>query len=294
MDYKNFLLLSVFLAISGSPNYMLTNGQASQANRRNTNRDRNKLSEIGRSVLKDAFYEDNSFIVRIRSQMNSTVRICNGILMEEQLVLTDVTCIKYYNGMLNIDANYIQVLAGDPANETSYKVDQVYLNKADPEDRDSELALLRLVKPLRVESQCRNLIRPEKNQSIEFETSVRVIGYTNAPFELKENRSKVSKRVGASKFICTSPENVEETPGRFLLKGAPLLIMVDCRQYQLIGILTKSELTLDSPKREQDCYVMVSTQIKWYERVKSLTALAAKNAGGSTQPSVVVVPVDED
>lgn len=293
MDFKSFLLLSILLAISGYPECLITSGQGSQSNtRRPSSRDRNRVAESRpNAVLKDAFYEDNAFVVRIRTQLNTTVVTCNGILMEEQLVLTDVTCIKY-QGMFNIDASYVQVLAGDPSNETSYKVEQIYLNKADPDDRESELALLRLVKPLKVESQCRNLIRPEKNQSIEFETPVRVIGYTTS-FELKENRSRVSKRAASSKFICTTPENVNETPGTFLLRGAPLLIMVDCRQFQLIGVLTKSEYTLDTPKKQQDCYVMVSTQIRWYERVKTLTALAAKAGGASTQPSVVVVSGDD-
>lgn len=286
----------MFLALVSS--LILTNHLASaQASLRRpvaANRNRGTLPEKP-AVLKDAFYEDSNFVVRIRTIYNQTSSItCNGVVMEDHLVLSDVTCIKY-QGMANIDAKFVQVIAGEPSNETVYDVDQIYINKADPRDSGTELAILKLTRPLRVDAQCRQLIRPEKNHSIEYETNVRVIGYTQN-FELKENRSRVAKRTQLNKYICTTPSDYNETPGSQLLKGAPLLHMVDCRQYQLVGILTRTDTLIESTpaaKKHQDCYVMVSAQIKWYEQVKSLTTLAAKNDGQS-KPSVVVVTVDDN
>lgn len=249
------------------------------------------------SVLKDAFLEDNSFVVRIRTTYNHThSTYCNAIVMEEQLVLSDVSCIKY-QGMANIDAKYVHVIAGEPNNETEFEVEQIYINKADPKDPGTELALLKLFRPIRADAQCRQLIRPERNYSIEPESAVRVIGFTTGS-ELKENRTKIVKKLPGSKYICTSPADINETPGYQLLRGAPLLHMVDCRQYQLVGIFTKLDTIVESiqgPRKQQDCYVMVSLQMKWYEQVKSLTSLAAKNDGSSQpQPSVIVVSVDDD
>lgn len=247
--------------------------------------------------MKDAFFEDNSFVVRIRTTYNHSSSVtCNAVLMEEQLVLSDVTCIKYQQ-MANIDAKFVHVLAGEPFNETEYEVEQIYINKADPKDPGTELALLKLAKPIVAESQCRHLIRPEKNHAIEADTAVRVIGYTR-DYELKENRARIHKKQSASnnKYLCTTPTDLNETPGSFLLKGAPLLHMVDCKQFQLVGILTKLETVQpETPilsRKHQDCYVMVSTQMKWYEQVKSLTSLKAKNDGASNQQSVIVVTVD--
>lgn len=268
----------------------LANGQAV----RRPSGNRNKLPDKP-AILKDAFHEDNAFVVRIRTTYNQTTSItCNAVVMEEQLVLSDVTCIKY-QGMANIDARYVHVIAGEPASEQVFEVDQIYINKADPKDPGTELALLRLTRPLKVDTQCRQLIRPERNHSIEFETGVRVIGYTQN-YELKENRSKIARRSQSNKYVCTTAAEVNETPGSQLLKGAPLLSMVDCRQYQLVGILTKLETVQENTpasKKHQDCYVMVSSQMRWYEQVKSLSILAAKNDGASTQPSVVLVTVDD-
>lgn len=283
----SLIVLVTFLSSGNGADCQLSGN----SRRQQPNRNRNQEKQL---ILKDAFYEDNSFVVRIRTTYNHTSSItCNAILMEEQLVLSDVTCIKYH-GMANIDAKFVHVIAGEAFNETEYEVEQIYINKADPRDPGTELALLKLAKPIRADTQCRQLIRPEKNHAIESDTAVRVIGYTNW-FELKENRTKVVRRQPGSKYLCTVPSDLNETPGSLLLKGAPLLHMVDCKQYQLVGILTKLETIADSassPKKHQDCYVMVSTQMKWYEQVKSLTSLAAKNDGASTQPSVVVVTVD--
>lgn len=236
--------------------------------------------------MKDAFYEDNAFVVRIRTSYNNTSSIsCNAVVMEDQLVLSDVTCIKY-QGMANIDARFVHVLAGEYNNESEYEVEQIYMNKADLRDPGTELALLKLAKPLKIDSQCRHLIKPERNFMIDSESSVRVIGYTK-DFELKESRGKSGKRNGTSKYICTSPGDVNDTPGTYLLKGAPLLHMVDCRQYQLVGILAKTESVIEtSPmaRKHQDCYVVVSMQMRWFDQVKSLTMLKAKN-GVTSEPN---------
>lgn len=288
----HLVILSIVLAAVCMQNNQ-TNGQSNNSRRNPNNRNRNpdKLP-----ILKDAFLEDNSFVVRIRTTYNHTTSItCNAVVMEDQLVLSDVTCIKY-QGMANIDAKFVQVLAGEPSNESIYEVEQIYINKADQRDPGTELALLKLSRPLKTDSQCRQLIRPEKNHSIEYETSVRVVGYTNN-YELKESRSKVSKKSASNKYVCTSPADINETPGTHLLKGAPLMHMVDCRQYQLVGVLTKIDTLSDAspgPKKHQDCFVMVSTQMRWYEQVRSLTTLAAKNDGSSTQPSVIVVTVEDE
>lgn len=289
-SWTQFTIFSFLLATICLQNN-LTNGQSNSRRNQNKNRGPEKPP-----ILKDAFLEDNSFVVRIRTSYNHTSFVtCNAVVLEENLILSDVTCIKY-QGMANIDAKFVQVIAGEPNNESVYEVDQIYINKADQRDPGTELALLKLSRPLRVDSQCRQLIKPEKNHSIEYETAVRVVGYTNS-YELKENRSKVAKKTASNKYICTTPADLNETPGNFLLKGAPLMHMVDCRQYQLIGILTKLDTLSESspgPKKHQDCYVMVSTQMRWYEQVKSLTSLAAKNGAASTQPSVIMVTVEDD
>lgn len=289
-NWAQFVIISIVIVAICIQNN-LTSGQSNS--RRNQNRNK---PPVGSTILKDAFLEDNSFVVRIRTTYNHTTYVtCNAIVMEDQLVLSDVTCIKY-QGMANIDAKFVQVIAGEPNNETVYEVDQIYINKADQRDPGTELALLKLSRPLRVDTQCRQLIRPEKNHSIEYETAVRVVGYTNS-YELKENRSRVAKKTASNKYICTTPSDINDTPGSYLLKGAPLMHMVDCRQYQLVGILTKLDLLSESvagSKKHQDCYVMVSTQMRWYEQVKSLTSLAAKNDAASTQPSVIMVTVEDE
>lgn len=258
---------------------------------------RNRFGPEKAPILKDAFFEDNSFVVRIKTTYNQTTSItCNAVLMDEQLVLSDVTCIKY-QGMANIDSKFVQVIAGEVMNETVYEVEAIYINKADPRDPSTELALLRLSRPIKTETQCRNLIRPELNHSIEFETAVRVIGYTSN-YELKENRTRVAKKTLGSKYICTLPADLNETPGSQLLKGAPLLHMVDCKQFQLVGILTKLDFFTEpvpNPRKHQDCYVMVSTQMRWYEKVKILNTLAAKNDRATPNDSgVIVVTVDDE
>lgn len=263
---------------------------------RRTQLNRNRLPEKS-SSLKDAFYEDHSYVVRIRTSYNHTTSItCNAVLMEGQLVLSDVTCIKY-QGMANIDAKFVQVLSGDSNNESIHDVEQIYINKADPRDPGTELALLRLARPLLLTTECKTLQRPERNYSIENETKVRVVGFTQNN-ELKESRGKVLKKTQPSKYVCTTSGELNSTPGCQLLRGAPLLQMTECNQFQLVGILSRMDLVSDliatGPKRHQDCYVMVSSQMKWFDQVKSLTSLAAKNDGKSTnQPNVVVVSEDE-
>lgn len=264
---------------------------------------RNKYNGKNGPIVKDAFLEDNSFIVRIRTTYNpQNVTTCNGVVMEEQLIMSDVSCIKYGAGnMANIDAKFVQVITGDPHDrETIYEVEQIYVNKADPKDPGSELAVLKLAKPLIADSPCRNLIKPERNHSMELETQVRVIGFTQDG-ELKENRSRVSKKLSmnqSNKFICTTPADLNETPGKFLLKGAPLLFMVDCRQYQIVGIWSSTITTNESQallRKQQDCYVMVSSQMKWFDQVKSLATLAAKKDDDSrAQPSIIMVTVTDD
>lgn len=269
---------------------LITFGQSA---RRPQGGNRNRIAERP-SFLKDVYHEDNSFVVRIRTTYNQTTSItCNAVVMEDYLVLSDITCIKY-QGMFNVDARFVQVIAGESNNETVYDVDQIYINKADPKDPTTELALLKLNRPLQVDIECRQLLRPEKNHSIEFDTPVRTIGFTNN-FEIKENRSRIAKKTQANRYICTTPGSLNETPGSYLLKGAPLLHMVDCRRYQIVGIYTKLETVTEngsSQKKHQDCYVSVSAQIKWYDQVRSLATLAAKN-DGSAQPSLVVVSVDD-
>lgn len=248
-------------------------------------------------VLKDSFYEDNKFLVKIRTTYNSTSAItCNAVLMEPNLVVSDVTCIKY-SGIANIDAKFVQVIAGESNDEVSYDVEQIYINKADPKDPGTELALLKLSQPIRIEPECRQLMKPMINRSIEPETLVRVVGFTK-DFELKENRTRVGGKKGPmSKYICTAPSDVNDTPGGQLLKGAALLQLINCQQYQLLGILAKTEAITESippVKKHQDCFVAVSTMVKWFDQVKSLSSLAAKNDGASTQPSVIVVTLPDD
>lgn len=259
---------------------------------------RNQLNryKTDKTVLKDSFYEDNNYLVRIRTTYNSSSSItCNAVLLEPNLVVSDVTCIKY-SGIANIDAKFVQVIAGDTSDEVSYEVEQIYINKADIRDPGTELALLKLGRPIIIESECRQLMKPMMGRSIEPETSVRVVGFTK-DFDLKENRTRVGgKKSSHSKYICTAPSEVNETPGTQLLKGAALVQIIDCQRYQLLGILAKTETITESVppvKKHQDCYVAVSTMIRWFDQVKSLSSLAAKNDGASTQPSVVVVTLSD-
>lgn len=250
-------------------------------------------------MLKDAFYEDNSFLVRIRTNYNnSTTTTCNAVVMDDRLVLSDVSCIKYH-GMANIDARYVHVIAGDVFNETAYEIEQIYLNKADMRDPGTELALLKLSKPLKMDSQCRDLSKPTWNSSsLESESSVRVIGFTKDQ-DLKENRSRSGRRNSTSKYICTQPGDQNETPGSTLLRGAPLLHLSDCGKYTLVGILSRTDTiydTLPSHRKHQDCYVLVANQMKWYDQVKTLTSLAAKNGDDPSTRSYapIIVEVDSD
>ena len=253
-------------------------------------------ARVERPVLKDAFYEDNKAIVRIKTTYNASSSItCNGVVMDmANLVLSDVSCIKY-QGMANIDARYVQVISGEPGQEEFYEVDQIFINKANPNDPSTELALLKLKRAIQFTSACLNIRPPELNTSLVPESSVRVIGYTQN-YELKENRTKISRRVpnGSEKYVCTTPADHSETPGAQLLKGAPLLAPVDCRTFHMVGILTRVDSFFDGNRKQQDCYVMINSQIKWYNQVKTLATLAAKNdAHAPTQPSVVEVTVEE-
>lgn len=255
---------------------------------------RNKQPE--RPILKDAFHEDYKAIVRIRTSYNSTTSVtCNGVLMDSPtLVLSDVSCIKY-QGMANIDARYVQVITGEQYREVYHDVDQIFINKANPNDPSTELALLKLKKGIEVESPCTEIRPPQLNTSASADSHVRVVGFTSS-FELKENRTQTSKRIplGSDKYLCTSPSDLNETPGSQLLRGAPLLAPVDCKVYHMVGILTKIDVYFDgATKKQQDCFVMVNSQMRWYNQVRTLATLAAKNDGGDTaQPSVVVVSVD--
>lgn len=286
-----FLIVASLLITCASAAAQSTRRPAAPANRYQT---RDKSAN-----LKDAFYEDNSFVVRIRTTYNNTSSItCNAVLMDEQLVLSDITCIKY-QAMANIDARYVHVLDGEPGNETEYEVEQIYLNKADLRDPTTELALLKLHKPLRIDSQCRHLTKPESHTIVESESNVRVIGYSR-DFELKESRLRSSRRNRTDKYICTEPNPVGDSPGNFLLKGAPLLHMIDCRQYQIVGILAKTEVFMEtSPvaRKQHDCYVVVALQRRWFDQVKSLTSLKAKNDGVTQEPNwwqPIVVTVEPE
>lgn len=254
----------------------------------------NRNKPADRPVLKDTFYEDNKAIVRIRTTYNASTSVsCNGVVMDTpNLVLSDVSCIKY-QGMANIDAKYVQVITGETFQEEYHEVDQIYINKANPNDPSTELALLRLRRPIQVETPCTDIKPPQLNTSYVPETNVRVIGYTQNNFELKENRTRISRRVppGSEKYVCTASSDLNETPGSQLMKGAPLFYQVDCKVYHMIGILTKVDTYFDGTSRkQQDCYVMVNSQTRWYNQVKSLASVAlnAKNAPVS-EPSVVVI-----
>lgn len=276
-----FAIVSLTATIAGA--------QSSSGPRRPPERRREKAS-----LLKDAFYEDNGFVVRIKtSYNNSSTTTCNAVVMDERLVLSDTTCIKYH-GMANIDARFVHVLAGDVYNESIYEIEQIYLNKADLRDPGTELALLKLSKPIKMDFQCRNLSKPEKTLQLEPDANVRVIGFTKDQ-ELKENRGKSSRRNTTGKYICTQPGDVHETPGSTLLKGAPLLHMVDCGQYELVGILSRTDTIYDtfpSHRKHQDCYVMVTPQLRWYEQVRSLASLGAKNSESSSTNSYAPIVVE--
>ena len=248
-------------------------------------------------VLKDAFYEDNRAIVRIKTTYNATYSVsCNGVVMDSHnLVLSDISCIKY-QGMANIDARFVQVLAGEPHQEEVYEVEQIFINKANPNDPSTELALLKLKHAIPVSSGCVDLKPPDLNMSFVPDIAVRVIGYTNN-FELKENRTKISKRFSreSDKYVCTAPSDHNETPGNFLMKGAPLIRPVECNLRHMIGILTRVDTFFDSKQKSQDCFVMINSQLRWYNQVKMLATLAAKTeaSGATSRPPVVVVTVDD-
>lgn len=252
-------------------------------------------ARVERPVLKDAFYEDNKAIVRIRTTYNASSSVsCNGVVMDmPNLVMSDISCIKY-QGMANIDAKFVQVITGEVGQEDFYDVDQIFINKANPNDPSTELALLKLRRSINAETPCLNVSPPQLNTSFVPESTVRVIGYTQQ-FELKENRTKISRRVptGSDKYICTQPADANETPGTQLMKGAPLLSPIDCRTYHMIGILTKIDSFFDGTfRKHQDCYVMLNSQMRWYDKVKSLASFTAKNDLIESKPSVVVVSVD--
>lgn len=250
-------------------------------------------------VLKDAFYEDNRAIVRIRTTYNATYSVsCNGVVMDtHNLVLSDISCIKY-QGMANIDARFVQVIAGEPNQEELYEVEQIFINKANPNDPSTELALLKLKQPIPVSSGCVDLKPPDMNMSFVPDIAVRVIGYTNN-FELKENRTKVSRRFPkeSDKYVCTAPSDYNESPGSFLMKGAPLIRPVECNLRHMIGILTRVDTFFEGKQKSQDCFVMINSQLRWYNQVKMLAlgTLAAKDDAGSAagQPNVRVVTVDD-
>lgn len=251
---------------------------------------------IDKPILKDAFYEDNKPIVRIRTTYNATSSVtCNGVVMDTyNLVLSDVSCIKYH-GMANIDAKYVQVIAGEYGQEEYYDVDQIFINKANPNDPSTELALLKLKRGISISSPCLDIRPPELNTSFVPDSSVRVIGYTQN-YELKENRTKISKRVpnGSEKYVCTTPADYGETPGAQLLRGAPLIVPVDCRTFHMIGILTRVDTFLDGNRKQQDCYVMINSQLRWYNQVKSLATLGAKkDPNAPDQPSVVLIEAED-
>lgn len=253
-------------------------------------------AKIEKPILKDAFYEDNKAIVRIKTTYNATSSVtCNGVVMDTlNLVLSDVSCIKY-QGMANIDAKFVQVIAGESTQEEYYDVEQIFINKANPNDPSTELALLKLRRPIQISSPCSDIRPPELNTSFVPDSSVRVIGYTQN-YELKENRTKISKRVpnGSEKYVCTTPADYGDTPGSQLLKGSPLIVPVDCRTFHMIGILTRVDTFLDGNRKQQDCYVMINSQLRWYNQVKSLATLAAKNdVDAPARPSVVVVEVED-
>lgn len=261
----------------------LADGQASRPNqpgRRPMSGIKNRGADKP-PILRDAFYEDNNFVVRVRTTYNQTTSItCNAIVLDRSIVMSDVTCIKY-QGMFNIDARYVHVIAGEAHNETVHEVEQIYINKVDTKDPSTELAILKLNRPLEQDTQCRELLLPPRNLSLVEENPIRVIGYTTS-YELKENRSRVTRRSiplpANNKYICTAPADLNETPGTQLLKGAPLLNVVDCKNYQLVGILTKTETFLEANvRKQQDCYVLVSSVMRWYDQVRMLTSqLAAK------------------
>lgn len=248
-------------------------------------------------ILKDAFYEDNRAIVRIKTTYNSTYSVsCNGVVMDTfNLVLSDVSCIKY-QGMANIDAKFVQVVAGEPHQEEHHEVEQIYINKANPSDPTTELALLKLKQPISTNSGCVELKPPDLNTSFVPDIPVRVIGYTSQGFELKENRTRVSRRVPreSDKYVCTAPADYNETPGSFLMKGAPLIRPVECGLRHMIGILTRVDTFFEGRQKSQDCFVMINTQLRWYNQVKLLATLGAKSEPGvvSVQPSVIMVTVD--
>lgn len=255
-------------------------------------------TKLDKPILKDAFYEDNKAIVRIKTTYNSSYSVsCNGVVMDTfSLVLSDVSCIKY-QGMANIDAKFVQVIAGEPHQEELHEVEQIFINKANPNDPSTELALLKLKQPISTASGCVELKPPDLNTSFVPDIAVRVIGYTNSGFELKENRTRISRRVPreSDKYVCTSPADYGETPGSFLMKGAPLIRPVECNLRHMIGILTRVDTFFEGRQKSQDCFVMINSQLRWYNQVRTLATLGAKNEAGvaNSQASVTVVTLDD-
>lgn len=249
-------------------------------------------------ALKDAYLEDYNFIVRIKVVYNATTSaFCSGVYLEEQLVICDVTCIKYH-GMANIEAKYLRILVGESGNETSFDVEQIYVNKLDMSDPGTELALLKLTRSITLDSKCNKLHPPDRNLTAETDTSVKIVGFTSGQaygmHEFKEVRTKVGKRERNSKYICTIPGEINETPGSHLLKGAALLSTISCNNYKLLGILTRIETFTESigKTKHQDCFVVVSAQAFWIDRVKQLATLAGKNILAENAPTLIEVPTE--
>lgn len=250
-----------------------------------------RLKQYNRG-LRDAFHEDYNFVVRVRVVYNQSSSLyCNGVIIDEQLVLTDVSCIKYH-GMANIEAKYLRIMSGEFGNETTFDVEQVYVNKIDVTDPGTELALLKLSRSAFLNGACKQLSKPQRNFTIEVDAPVRIVGYTNVNHELKEVRTKVGKRERSSKYICLTPAELNETPGFHLLKGAAMLSPSGCNQVQLVGILTRIETFTESigKQRQQDCFVVVSPQTLWIEKVRQLSTLTSK-MDKRNQPSVIEVPM---
>lgn len=248
------------------------------------------------NVLQKAYFEDYNFIVRMRPLYNSTSMVCNAIIVDEQLVLSDTTCVKYMD-VANIEAKYIQIISNEAGNEVAYEVDKIYVNSPDPDDSGLGLTLLHTTAPIVLDYESRKVVRPEKMLFVSPDSKVRLVGYTNTQ-ELKENRTRIAMRIPHSKYICTAPARVSETPGSQILKGAPLLRMIDFKHFQLIGLFSRVETFVDPAtgiKMHQDCFVKIWKHIKWYEEVRALTSMLSGKDGGPTraQPSIVFASIKD-
>lgn len=288
--------LSVKLVIATLIYSVTVQAQISVA-RRNSIANRNK-QQLDKIILRDAYHEDNKFAVRIRTSYNASYSVsCNGVVLDSpNLVLSDMSCIKY-QGLANIDARHVKVIVSDGiGQETEHDVDQIFLNKVNPQqDPSTEIALLRLSKPVNSNCSCRKIKAPDTNSTtVVQETDVRVVGYTHN-LDLKESRTRSIKRpmTASDKYICTVPAEYNETPGTKLLRGAPLISPISCTEFKLLGILTRVDSYMDGPiRKHQDCYLSVAAQMRWYNQVRTLADFEAKNNDVGTQPSVVVVSVD--